>query len=186
MKKFSLFALILTALLAQDDTYVFEAKGELAQELKEVVNKHAKDGNSDIKVYKAPQERVKDSRFLATGLNKNINYNAQKGEEIYNAKCLRCHGEKGTKLTNAGVRRLSQMTGQEIFTSFNAYFSDDSHGQSARIAMQPIAASTSSTDLGYIIAYLKGENDYIFTGSDDETENSNISTNPTEQGTYIK
>ena len=50
--------------------------------------------------------------------------------------------------------------------------------------MQQIAAKTSSTEVGYIIAYLKGENSYIFKSS--REKNTEIQTSPTKHGTYLK
>ena len=51
--------------------------------------------------------------------------------------------------------------------------------------MQPIASKIQSQELGYIIAYLKGEDDFIFQTSD-EPNDSDISSSPTSQGAYIK
>ncbi|MCR8699840.1 c-type cytochrome [Campylobacter ureolyticus] len=168
---------------ANDETYIFEAKGEFAKELKALVEKHSKDEDVEVNVYKT-NSNVGDSRFLGIGINKNIDYSAEQGKKIYDKKCLECHGEKGTKRSYVGVRKLSKMSGKEIYYSFQAYYSDPSHGKAGRVIMQPISASTSSEELGYIIAYLKGEDDYIF--KDKAMENTNISRNPTNQGTYLK
>ena len=188
MKNFLIFGvLMMSCLMANDEeSYVFEAKGEFAKELKALVEKHAKDENVQINVYENKNtNNVGDSRFLGVGINKNIEYSAKIGEEKYKAQCAECHGVKGEKSASTGSKRLSNMSGKDIFASFNSYLSDGSHGGSARIIMQGISAKTSSTDLGYIIAYLKGEDDFIF-NSAREVENSQISTSPTEQGTYIK
>lgn len=168
---------------ANDETYIFEAKGEFAKELKTLVEKHSKDEDIEVNVYNATPN-VGDSRFLSIGINKNIDYSAEQGKKIYDKKCLECHGEKGDRRSYAGARKLSKMSGKEIYYSFQGYYSDPTHGKAGRIIMQPIAASTSSEELGYIIAYLKGEDDYIF--KDKAMENTNISRNPTNQGTYLK
>ena len=181
---FSFLACLLTPfLLANDETYVFEAKGEFAKELKALVGKHSKDEDVEVNVYKTTPN-VGDSRFLGIGINKNIDYSTEQGKKIYDKKCLECHGEKGNKRPYAGVKKLSKMGGKEIYYSFQAYYSDPTHGKAGRIIMQPIAASTSSEELGYIIAYLKGEDDFIFKNK--AMENTNISRNPTNQGTYLK
>ena len=180
MKKILAFMMI--SVLFAEESYVFEAKGEFAKELKALVEKHSKDENIQVNVYE--NKEVGDSRFLGVGLNRNIEYTAKIGEEKYKTQCAKCHGEKGEKLASSGIKKLSQMSGDEIFTSFNAYYSDPTHGKGARSVMQAISSSTKSNDLGYIIAYLKGEDDYIFHSS--KSENNNIQTTPTEQGTYIK
>lgn len=181
----SFLACLLTPfLLANDETYVFEAKGEFAKELKALVEKHSKDEGVEVNVYNTAPNDVGDSRFLGIGINKNIDYSTEQGKKVYDKKCLECHGEKGDRRSYAGARKLSNMSGKEIYYSFQAYYNDSTHGKAGRIIMQPIAASTSSEELGYIIAYLKGEDDFIF--KDKAMENTNISRNPTNQGTYLK
>ncbi|CZE48506.1 c-type cytochrome [Campylobacter geochelonis] len=178
---FSLFLSLNAA--SSDESYVFEAKGEFAKELKSLVEKYSKDENVTVNVYENSVPH-KDSRFLSTGVDRNIDYTAKEGEKIYKANCLACHGEKGEKRTSATAKRLSKMSGEEIYYSFQAYVSDLSHGGGQRIVMAPIAARISSKELGYIIAYLKGENDFIF--KNDDLQNTNIQRNPTNQGTYLK
>jgi len=186
MKRSLLVCFLLLSFLKAEESYVFEAKGEFAKELKELVEKHSKDEGVDIKVYQAPSgnQNVGDDRFLGIGLNTQIQYSKEQGEKIYNDNCLKCHGENGTKRSASGVRRLSQMSGEEIYMSFNAYVNDPSHGTGHRVTMAPIADRITSTELGYIIAYLKGEDDFIFRKY--EQTNTNISRNPTTQGTYLK
>lgn len=131
------------------------------------------------------QPLTKDGRFLGIGIDKNIEYSASIGKSMYDNKCARCHGEKGEKRAGIGTKKLTQMSGKEIFASFNAYLTDPSHGKASKLVMQPIASKLQSQELGYIIAYLKGEDDFIFQTSD-EPNDSDISSNPTSQGAYIK
>lgn len=131
------------------------------------------------------QPLTKDGRFLGIGIDKNIEYSASIGKSMYDNKCARCHGEKGEKRAGIGTKKLTQMSGKEIFASFNAYLTDPSHGKASKLVMQPIASKLQSQELGYIIAYLKGEDDFIFQTSD-EPNDSDIASNPTSQGAYIK
>lgn len=184
MKIFNSFLvcfLFLTFTNAQEESYIFEAKGEFAKELKELVEKHSKDENIEVNVYKVPENL--DTKDI-TGVKQDKNYLAKEGERIYKNKCLKCHGEKGTKKSAYGVQKLSDMSGDDIFISFKSYYSDAGYGGSQRITMQGISASTTSEEIGYIIAYLKGEDSYIFKSH--RQQNTNISRNPTSQGTYLK
>lgn len=167
---------------AEQDTYIFEAKGEFAKELKDLVEKHSKDENVSINVYQAPH---KDSRFLGIGIDKNIKYRADEGKKIYMKNCASCHGENGEKRAHGVSRKLKDITADEIALGISGYSADPEFGSKLKYLMQPIAAKTTARDVGYIIAYLKGEDSYIFQSFIPE-ENSKIQTTPTEQGTYIK
>lgn len=177
--KFSFLVCFLSSfLLSNDDTYVIEAKGEFAKELKDLAQKYSKDENSDIVIYKK-------SSNLENDPSKSIKSSLQEGKKLYEKKCIDCHGENGTKRSYAGVRKLSQMSAEEIYYTFRKYYSDPSHGGAGRISMQPISGSTTSDELRYIIAYLKGESEFL-PGKKDKMQNTNISRNPTNQGTYLK
>ena len=89
---------------ASDETYIFEAKGEFAKELKALVEKHSKDEGVEVNVYNATPN-VGDSRFLGIGINKNIDYSTEQGKKIYDKKCLECHGEKGDRRSYAGAKK---------------------------------------------------------------------------------
>ena len=47
---------------SNDETYIFEAKGEFAKELKALVEKHSKDEGVEVNVYNTTPN-VGDSRF---------------------------------------------------------------------------------------------------------------------------
>lgn len=169
---------------ASDDSYIIEANGDFAKELKGYVKKRSKeDKNLSVHVYK--NKGQKDGRFLATGINKNIKYTSEVGKEIYLKNCASCHGVNGEKKPASYVRKLKDMNAEDIAISSVAYASDPTYGSKKRYVMQPISARITSTDVGYIIAYLKGENSYIFSDSS-EVENTDIQTTPTDQGTYLK
>ena len=175
-------------LVANDDTYVFEAKGEFAKELKELVEKHSKDENNSVNVYKKTQD-VGDSRFLGIGINKNVSYSVEEGKALYMKKCASCHGQNADKKAYGTSRRLKDMDAEDIYISMNSYLTGDSFGGSFRTVMYNEAAKTSSNDLGYILAYLKGPDDPFLNknfSSIWRKGNEPIQTTPTEQGSYLK
>ena len=153
---FLLCFLAFSAYADDEKTYVFEAKGEFGEELKELIQKHSKDENVEINIYEKNQN-VGDSRFLGTGINTNIKYTSAK---------------------------LKDIDAEAIAVRVAKYTSDFDFGGANKGLMQQIAAKTSSTEVGYIIAYLKGENSYIFNSS--REKNTEIQTSPTKHGTYLK
>lgn len=180
---FLLCFLAFSAYADDEKTYVFEAKGEFGEELKELIQKHSKDENVKINIYEKNQN-VGDSRFLGTGINTNIKYTAEKGKKIFLEKCARCHGENGEKRAYGTSAKLKNIDAEAIAVRVAKYTSDFDFGGANKGLMQQIAAKTSSTEVGYVIAYLKGENSYIFKSS--REKNTEIQTSPTEHGTYLK
>ena len=59
---------------AGDDTYVFEAKGEFAKELKSLIEKHSKDENVTVNIYKNTPNAKGNIISGGTKINRNINY----------------------------------------------------------------------------------------------------------------
>ncbi|CUU90714.1 c-type cytochrome [Campylobacter hyointestinalis] len=183
LKKSLLFASLATVLCAADDSsYVIEAKGDFGRELKALVEKYAADENVSINVYKkAPQDS--SGGFINIGVDKNRGYNAARGEALYNENCLHCHGEKGTKRAMGVSERLSKMSGEDIAASMSAYNSDPDFGGQLKYVMQPMAKNVNFSQVGDIIAYLKGDNAFV---KQDENQNSDISTKPSSQGSYLQ
>ena len=52
--------------------------------------------------------------------------------------------------------------------------------------MQPIAAKTTAEEVGYIIGYLKGDDEFLYDSPSRASGNTDISTAPSEQGSYLK
>ncbi|WP_086247241.1 c-type cytochrome [Campylobacter vicugnae] len=186
--KWAIPLLIASNLIATNDSYIIEADGEFGKELKALVEKHATDNNLSVKVYensnKQPSkfEDDEDDRFINIGINKNANYNSDKGKELYDKNCKSCHGEKGTKRAMSVSERLSDMSGDDIADSMAGYRGDAQYGGRLKYLMRPIAIKMSLKDLGHIIAYLKGDNAFAI----DDDENDDIKTTPTTQGSYLE
>lgn len=176
--------LFVSSVVFAEDTYVIEAKGEFGKELESLIQKYAKDQNLSINTYKRSQAPINQNDIINVGVNKNYTYDIKNGKELYMANCFSCHGEKGTKKAMGTSKRLSQMEAGEIELSFRAYQIDSDHGGNYRNLMKPVAFKTTNSELGAIIAYLKGENAL----KNEILENKNIDTKTptTTQGSYLK
>ncbi|NLY04386.1 MAG: cytochrome c [Campylobacter sp.] len=166
----------------EEETYVIEAKGEFAKELKELVEKHSQIEGVEINVYERDASGSAMNNYQE---RRTLEYAKERGEKLYLNNCLECHGEKGTKRSYATAKKLSNMRADDIYMSFRKYVSDGQHGGSSRVTMIPIAGRINDTELGYIIAYLKDDTSFVWKTSTPK-ENTNISRNPTGQGSYLK
>ena len=167
------------------DTYVIEADGKFADELKEVVQKHSKDENSSVEIYKKSTGDLEKQGYQKVGAM------ANRGKEIYMQKCFSCHGETGEKRAYGVSQPLKNMTGEEIAVSVHSYINDEDHGGKFKMVMRSQSMKLTDGDLDFIIAYIKGEDDPYLNrsfigGSYWENQNKPIQTTPTEQGSYLK
>lgn len=172
-------------LFADDDSYVIEAKGEFAKELKELVEKHSKDGNVSINVY----QKNEPSEFEKKGYHK-VGGMANAGKEVYMKKCASCHGANGEKKAYGVSERLKDMKGEEIVVNLHSYITDSEHGGKFKMVMRSQSMNISDNEMDLIVAYIKGEDDpYLhrnFAGSYWQRQNKPIQTTPTDQGSYLK
>ncbi|MFL1707277.1 c-type cytochrome [Campylobacter sp. MOP7] len=166
---------------ASEPSYVFEAKGEFAKELKALVEKYSKDENISINVYEKQLESD-NGKFFNIGIDNNRKYNVEKGRELYDKNCASCHGEDGNKRAH-GSEKLTKLSAEDIEAAFSGYLNDPSYGGSTRELMKMVAARTAYKDLGAIIAFLKGAD--ALGNKENIKENKDISTTPT-QGSYLK
>ena len=182
---FSLLACLLTFSLkaADEPSYIFEAKGEFAKELKSLVEKYSKDENISINVYEKAPETDGGGKFLNIGVDSKRRYSVEKGRELYAKNCASCHGEDGNKRAYGTSKKLTKVSAEDIEAAFSGYLNDSDYGGNMRNLMKTVAAKTKYSDLGAIIAFLKGKDALQYKGS--EQENSDVSTTPT-QGSYLK
>ena len=170
----------------EEESYVFEAKGEFAKELKSLIEKHSKDENVTVNIYKNSPSK-KDSRFLGTGINANVNYTKEEGAKIFAAKCASCHGANGEKRAHGVSRKIKNLPGDEIAMLVSRYGSDHEFGGKKAYLMNPIANQVTSTEMGYIVTFLTGDTSFLHEGrSGSRNANTDISTTPSEQGSYLK
>ncbi|WP_249321612.1 MULTISPECIES: c-type cytochrome [unclassified Campylobacter] len=168
---------------ADEPSYIFEAKGEFAKELKALVEKYSKDENISINVYEKSKEQDRSGRFLNIGIDSNKKYSLEKGKELYTKNCARCHGENGEKRASYGSEKLTKLSADDIEVAFSGYLNDPSYGGSTRDIMKSIAATTTYNELGDIIVFLKGVDALKYKHSQDE--NTDVATTPN-QGSYLR
>jgi len=144
-----LLFIFITFSTASEETYVFEAKGEFAKELKLLVEKYSQEGKIDAKVYVKKIERgsMIDSIFSKNKIIIN-------GKKIYNKQCSTCHGEKGKRSPGYGARTMNTMTKDDIERAILNYKNDMQYGGSGKMLMQGVSVSLRGVELNSIIAYV--------------------------------
>lgn len=182
-----LVCFLLGFIFAEEESYVFEAKGEFAKELKELVQKHSKDGNVSVNVY----EKAPNANGAPVSGYRQVGAMSEAGRKVFMQKCASCHGEKGEKRSYGVSARLKDITGEEIATNLHSYITDSEHGGKFKMIMRTEAMKVQDSELDLIIAYIKGEDDPYLNrsfigGAYWENQNKPIQTTPTEQGSYLK
>ncbi|MDA3055113.1 MULTISPECIES: cytochrome c [unclassified Campylobacter] len=166
-----------------EESYVFEAKGEFAKELKSLIEKHSKDENITVNVYKNDGSKGR----VLNSIKHNPAAAKEEGAKIFAAKCASCHGSNGEKRAHGVSKKIKNLSAGEIAMAISDYGSDYEYGGKKAFLMNPIALSTTSTEIGYIIAFLKGDTSFLPGGSSSARGgNTDISTTPSEQGSYLK
>ena len=145
----SLLFIFTTLSIASDDSYVFEAKGEFAKELKALVEKYSKEGKIEAKVYKK-SDTVIGSLFQRDVSNID-------GKETFTKKCSSCHGIKGERSPGYGAKQLNKMTRDEIEKAIWNYKHDDQYGGSGKMLMKSVVVPLREVELNSIINYLHGK-----------------------------
>ena len=134
------FAFSLNA--ADESSYIFEAKGEFAKELKSLVEKYSKDENISINVYEKAPEADSGGKFLNIGVDSKRRYSVEKGRELYAKNCASCHGEDGNKRAYGVSEKLTKVSAESIEAAFSGYLNDTDYGGSMRNLMKSVAAKT--------------------------------------------
>ncbi|MCF6172725.1 MAG: cytochrome c [Campylobacteraceae bacterium] len=161
----SILLVITTFSFAKDDTYVFEAKGAFAKDLKALVEKYSKDGKVEVKVYK------KSDSIVSSILEKS--QPIQNGKALYTKRCASCHGQHGEVAAGAGSRILKNMSADEITEAVENYKRDEHFGGSMKMLMQDATLAMRSVDLTAIVDYIKDKtkkNTSEIIKSDDRSE----------------
>jgi len=177
-KKMIISALIFifsSLLFASDDTYVFEAKGSFAKDLKALIEKHKKDGNIDVTVYKKTDIENQKSNSLTNTIllafSKNDaeslkNADINVGQKLYSEQCASCHGVNADENSYANSRKLSTLMPMEIVELLNAYksnvgyrrgsndFGNKKFGGSTSFIMKPRAENLSTNEIQSIAVYI--------------------------------
>lgn len=158
-----LFLVTLSA--AEEKSYVFEAKGKFAEELKSLVEKYSKDGKVNVKVYENKDDVVSEERTITQKIVSSFvrddkdmfKYaNVVKGEKMYQKDCASCHWKKAETSRYASARVLSSLTPSEIFKQLKGYKLnyDGKFGGSLRTIMKPQADGLTETEMQSIAVYI--------------------------------
>ncbi len=159
----SLLFIFTTLTIASDDTYVFEAKGEFARELKSLVEKYSKEGKIEAKVYEKKEVVKKETKtqtmlsFFTDNTAEELKYaNIEQGEMLYQKNCASCHGVKANDSKYASARKLSTLKPLETIELLEGYKLnyDGKFGGSNRFIMKPQADHLTSTEMQSIVVYI--------------------------------
>ncbi len=186
MRKTAILMLFAICVATASDSYIIEAEGEFGRELKAVIEKYAKDANATVNIKEKPAKKESESSFFSIGVDTKRDGDASAGEELYNRHCRHCHGQKGEKRAMGSSQKLIDMSAEDIAHSVRAYGADPQFGGRMRHIMQPSANAINSRQLGDIIAFIKGEGALKEEVKELKKPNSTISTEPSEQGSYLK
>ncbi len=164
----SISFLFMSTFVNAEESYVFEAKGAFAKELKALVEKYSKEGKIDAKVYK------KDDTIVNTILGRNrVDLN---GQNVYTKKCASCHGANGEVSAGAGSRVIKNLSKDDYISSVTAYRIDEHHGGAMKMLMYDIAIGISDDEIEATYNYLHGMNTHktnnLKTQSSDELESN--------------
>ncbi|WP_024955313.1 c-type cytochrome [Sulfurospirillum arcachonense] len=185
----SLFFVFITFSVAADDSYVFEAKGEFAKELKSLVEKYSKEGKIEAKVYKKEDKSFMESKtktilsVFKDNTAEELKYaNVEQGERLYQRKCASCHGVKANSNKYATPRKLSTLKPLKIVELLEGYQSnyDGKFGGSLRNIMKPQADGLVSDEMQSIAVYIYTLNhDTKLPNAVESTQDEESDENPT-------
>lgn len=179
----SIIVLVSASFCAQDDSYIFEAKGKFAKELKQLVEKYSKDGNIDVKVIKAS----KNKNIISALLGRDNTIDLSVGKKIYDTNCFKCHGINAQKSSYANSRILSTMSKQEIIDQIYNYRRDINYGGSTRFVMYNAVDSLNDKDIKSIAEYIVNINKKDIKSNINKSINSsNDNSNNEEKSSYLK
>jgi len=150
----SLLFLFISYSSAAEETYVFEAKGEFAKELKSLVEKYSKEGKIDAKVYTKKSDEVTET--VKEGAMVSYGGDYMKGKELYEKKCSNCHGVKGEESPGYGAKKLTNMPKEDIQEALRNYKNDMQYGGKGKMLMQTTVLSLTEDQANEIISYVHG------------------------------
>ncbi len=180
----SIIVLVSASFSAQEDSYIFEAKGKFAKELKQLVEKYSKDGKIDVKVIKTTKNKNIISTLLGSGEN---NIDLSIGKKIYDTNCFQCHGVKAQKSSYANARVLSTLSKQEIIDQTYNYRRDINYGGSTRFIMYNAVDSLDEKNIESVAEYIVNINKKNLNSSEKKPiDTSTYNGNSEEKSSYLK
>jgi cytochrome c553 len=182
----SLILLSVFLFSAQEDSYVFEAKGKFAKELKTLIEKYSKDGKVDIKVVKLSDIKENEgiiSAFLSS--RKSIG-NVTMGKKIYKSNCFKCHGTNANESSYVNARILSKLSKEEIIDQVISYKRSPAYGGSTNFIMRNAVETLNENQIKSVAQYIINLNKQ---GIKKIGNNSNVKSNNEskgESGSYLQ
>jgi len=179
----SIIVLASASFCAQDDSYIFEAKGKFAKELKQLVEKYSEEGKIDVKVIKP----TKNKNVISALLGRDNSIDLSLGKKIYNAQCSNCHGIKAQKSYYANSRILSTLSKQEIIDQTYNYKRDINYGGSTRYIMYSAVDSLNDKDIKSVAEYIVNINKENIKSNTNKSINSSSNNGSNEEkSSYLK
>jgi cytochrome c553 len=158
-----LLFLLTLCLSAEEKSYVFEAKGKFAEELKSLVEKYSKDGKVDVTVYEGEKRRKPQSAtqsILSMFTNNDaeeLKYaDVDRGRVLYQNDCAQCHGQKADHNTYVVPHKLADLKPMQILSLLEGYRANDNgnFGGTLRRVMIPHAASLTGEEMQSLAVYI--------------------------------
>ncbi len=142
----------------EEKTYVFKAKGKFAEELKQLMKKHEKEGKVEIyedkpDYYNAPRHKERSIIGSLLG-NEEIYGDIKRGKRLYDKSCYRCHGKKADKSTYISARVLNTLSKDQLYDTIRAYKTDSNYGGFAKIVMREQAIGLPDDDIASLATYI--------------------------------
>lgn len=140
----------------EEKTYLFKAKGEFAEELKALMEKHAKNGDVEIQELKNTRNFGQESpSILNSFLNdEELSGDIEYGKHIYERTCYRCHGQKADKSSYASARVLNTLSKEELYESLHSYKTDALFGGNNKFIMHEQAIGMTTPEMVSVSAYI--------------------------------
>lgn len=192
-----MFKLLLSTLLLctflfadtkEEKTYIFKAKGEFAEELKALMEKHAQKGDVQIQEVKKTRTFGQKATSIVDSFlnNEELSGDIAYGKHLYEKTCYRCHGKKADESTYSTARDLNTLTKKELYENLRSYKTDSDFGKSTRLIMHEQVSGMTAEEMVSVSAYI-----YSLHHSTDEAKKS-MGTQKTDeneepvQDTYLK
>lgn len=176
----------------EEKTYIFKAKGKFAEELKELMQKHAKDGDVQIEevkpdYYKNSRYQQKSTSLLDSFLNsEDLSGDIAYGKQIYDNKCFRCHGKKADKSSYPSSRVLNTLSKEDLYYALRSYKIDADYGGPTKMLMQQETSGMTTPEMISVSAYIyslthsSGEASAPLNEEDKKEDKKGV------QGTYLR
>lgn len=159
----SILFLFTLCLFAEEKSYVFEAKGKFAEELKALVEKYSQDGKVDVTVYEG-EKRGKPKGVTQSILSVFSNNDAEElkyadvnqGKTLYQNECAQCHGKNANENSYVVPHKLVDLQPMQILNLLEGYKGNDdgSFGGSLRAVMRPHATSLTGEEMQSLAVYI--------------------------------